>query len=463
MKRKTYIILLSLFSVAISSSCQKTNIAPTEDLMLRFNLNMPTGLTKSSADVINDIYVFFFNTKDNKIHSVVRSNKIETEGPIRRFEIILTGADQGEYYAHVISNIDSFMTGKDYSSIYNGFSYSDLQAELKDAFVSSTNNLVMWGKSEAFLSSTSDNTLTFSLLRSVARVEISVQARIPFILKSTYIYNSNDAIAFMPEEASYTENNTGIIVSRPSLAGTASTAPYQGVYIPEADVIKEGVSGDHNHLNRCAIVVGGIYNGDTEENFYRVDFKKHANSDQLLNILRNHLYRLNITSVTGPGYLTPEQAYASQAINMIVDIQPWEEVSQDIIFDAQSYIQLGSRNVLLPGAAGTETHIKVITNIDPAAWEMDFASNSTIYLAANKTGVQSNHFIFSRPITVDNVDGEYEYFFTITAKNNLGEGSADKIETVNIKASRLTFSVTITQKPISSEDWDDGGNGNIIM
>ena len=55
------------------------------------------------------------------------------------------------------------------------------------------------------------------------------------------------------------------------------------IYIPEAEIIQGGTSGDSKHTERTAIIVSGSYDGNAES-YYRLDFI--SSNKILLNALR---------------------------------------------------------------------------------------------------------------------------------------------------------------------------------
>lgn len=192
--------------------------------------------------------------------------------------------------------------------------------------------------------------LSANLLRAVARVDVGVgtyneqngdwnKGGVGFDLKEIYVFKPQNKYTLLPliDNLKYTSGTPS--VTAPSPAGTLSSTNFEykgtaitsntyckaGIYIPET-AFNGGTVYDANHENRTALVIGGIYNGKT--NYYRIDFTTEPTNVQgtLLNdVLRNHIYRYSITSVSLPGYTTPEAAYNGRPVDLgfTVGITDW--------------------------------------------------------------------------------------------------------------------------------------------
>lgn len=89
------------------------------------------------------------------------------------------------------------------------------------------------------------------------------------------------------------------------------------IYFVENEL--SGTRYDDDHLKRPRLIIGGKYDGGPTT-YYRIDFsgldggsKDSFTSD----ILRNHLYRFTINSVSGPGQETANEADATIPENSI--------------------------------------------------------------------------------------------------------------------------------------------------
>ncbi|MCD8042578.1 MAG: hypothetical protein LUH10_05890 [Tannerellaceae bacterium] len=170
------------------------------------------------------------------------------------------------------------------------------------------------------------------LLRSVAAVEISLGSSLTdnkFLLKSAQAYRANNLIQVIPNSSVFVqESNQKSKVTGPSVPQaarntittqmvTASDEPVQKLdrfYLPESEA--------QATAEATCLIIGGIYCGDnptnTEITYYRIDFKDE-NQQPNGQILRNYLYSIEITNVTGPGTTHPDDADEQNIQTIIYD------------------------------------------------------------------------------------------------------------------------------------------------
>lgn len=131
------------------------------------------------------------------------------------------------------------------------------------------------------------------------------QAAIPSAYKPSYYDISG--YASTPYGADYTDDSRGEIL--------------RSVYTFEAKGVAEA-----DRLDATAVVVGGKYNGSNEVTYYRVDIKTDTKPAGYVSqdILRNHLYDIEIQSVAGAGAQTPEDAFiGKKPIDFTVSVTNW--------------------------------------------------------------------------------------------------------------------------------------------
>ena len=129
------------------------------------------------------------------------------------------------------------------------------------------------------------------------------------------------------------------------------------------------------------ILVGGYYTKDgdavneTQKTWYRLDFyKRNTNPQEYLDILRNHRYRVNITSVDGPGYKTEEEAFSSRPINIKSEITVWNETPiSNVVFNGQYVLGVSQSQFSFTKSAYTKSS------------EDNFVSIATDYKSNNDT------------------------------------------------------------------------------
>jgi hypothetical protein len=237
-----------------------------------------------------------------------------------------------------------------------------------------------------------------------------------------------------------------------------------------------------------AVVVGGKYNGGTKT-YYRIDFATGPhNNRQLVNVLRNHLYRISIADVTGPGEATPEEAYNATSVNMNVDVIEWNEVDMSEIFvDGVRWIRLRnsfnenlSRRAVLYRPAGSVDRIYFETNIPISEWDESLSHYGEIqtedilnedgekigertFFGNRRFEVEINHDDTSTTVekgqNITIYHGHFRFVARVAAEYDTGV--ADMPSTLTIKSRRIRFPIIIEQRGDAPDDWQDGGNQDV--
>ena len=239
--------------------------------------------------------------------------------------------------------------------------------------------LPMWGEASqciAITASTNSTSLgTINLLRSVARIDVglnisdngeSLGTLSNFKISQVKVYNANKKGQAAPFAMS------GNKVTLPSLpngvaAGDmtyrltpAGNGLIREIYTAESDN-KKAAEGKETYL-----IIGGNYNGAITPTWYRIDFFEKG-SDQSpeevkLDLLRNHVYQVNITSVSGPGYQYEDDAKKSRPMNLKYSVQAWDSGDMsDIVFDGVNTLGVSDKKFVVTSAESTQT-LKIRTD-----------------------------------------------------------------------------------------------------
>lgn len=219
----------------------------------------------------------------------------------------------------------------------------------------------------AYLNGSSDlkvseclNGLSIKLLRALAKVDIGVgkyneknntwsnsgPGKIPFELVSVEarsirkdakkIFNI-DKETFDPSIPAVKKASIKETFMNYGTCQYSGSAIISGTYIKNTIYFVEnelsGTRYDKDHLKRPRLIIGGKYDGGPTT-YYRIDFsgldggsKDSFTSD----ILRNHLYRFTINSVSGPGQETANEADATipETLDFTTAIEPWKTGVED--------------------------------------------------------------------------------------------------------------------------------------
>lgn len=390
-----YILLATTIAL---TSCAKTGTMDgeaTSGPSIQFNIKTinPSSRALPQENAVEDIYVFFFKVSNNTLHQVTKVQDVINSGANgKSFAVNLNTAQSEDelFDSYVLANVGDFMEGKD-PAFFEGRTYADFRELLEATIIDGIQGgIVMSGKGRSRVGAQGGEKVTVPMLRALASLDIGVGTgaggywdgrdgsgvKIPFKLSNISVYNSRDTYAFMPLEALYDADLTK--VSAPTLAGQVKALPLeyevpnglqitQQIYLPEADVLmkKGAFSGDENHLNRCAIVIAGYYANATSPTYYRIDFNDNNTPKQLVNVLRNHKYTVNIVSVTGPGAISKEEAMKANPlkVNMIVQ---WQDIDSSL--DLGGGLEVGSEDkggvIFWGDPEDPDGHYKVAAKVD---------------------------------------------------------------------------------------------------
>lgn len=443
------------------------------------------GLTETDEGQVDNVYVFFLRVSDDKVHSVVKGKDVTNTSVTEKTftaSLEVAGSAGQEFRCVVLANAGSLLD-KQNLNWYKEKTYEQIQQKLVSdpaytaAPVLAAGGFVMWGEADELVSATRrPQKVTVNMIRAVARVDIGVGINpgkwdgkdaagtaIPFVLKKVFIFKPNDKCAFIPQAGTY--DAMAKRVTKPTPAGDVCATPFEydvqpagtspaalatsltaTIYLPEANV-KQGEnaqSGDLKHTDRCAIVVQGSYSGHTDT-FYRIDFH-NGNGTEIADLLRNHRYQASITSVSGDGETTAQEAYKSRRVNISATVLGWNDWSQDVVFDGTDHVYVKQKSILLPGNVGQTGTIGIESNVEPAEWQMSLDGGS---FSTNET-ISNTDFEVTKP--AQKAGGS----LLIRTRNMLVNGQT-KSATLRVKIHRLEFSISIEQHPDIPEDWVDGG------
>lgn len=329
--------------------------------------------------------------------------------------------------------------------------------------------LPMWGEASqciAITASTNSTSLgTINLLRSVARIDVGLNIRdngeslgtlSNFKISQVKVYNANKKGQAAPFAMS------GNKVTLPSLpngvaAGDmtyrltpAGNGLIREIYTAESDN-KKAAKGEETYL-----IIGGNYNGAITPTWYRIDFFEKG-SDQSpeevkLDLLRNHIYRVNITSVSGPGYSTENDAKNSRPMNLKYSVQEWESGDMsDIVFDGQYALGISDKEYVLTGAESIQT-LKIRT--DAPRNDNTGYNNTSIWVRYSthenwvNEGTAANKWIEQISCIeneIDSTKGLMEYELKFKVLKNETRFSRERYIHIYAKRGRMKLVAQVTQ------------------
>ena len=348
----------------------------------------------------------------------------------------------------------------------------------------STNNygwIPMWGESgaETITGSTRNLASTIYLMRMVARIDVRLDSSVSgltnqFKMRSVALYNTNRGGRIVPDASKVvTEQRAGQTYLRVNATSVpTSMQPYSARFrgpINYTDFTAPGTTdvamvgaiytfesaATTTAAEATCIVVGGLYGTDTSPTYYRVDFFA-ANTQNRLDILRNHQYVVNITAVNGRGYPTVEDAFNAPPMNMTAQVLQWSRQGMDnIVFNNSNYLAADKDQVDLfsnqyTTALQTDDNVvQAITDI-PAGWTQGPTTNAD--------GTGSPTWVRITPTS-----GSANAITRVTISADANNTGNSRTAIVNLVAGRLRLPIRIVQsnQPAISLNIVDNNNQEI--
>lgn len=287
----------------------------------------------------------------------------------------------------------------------------------------------------------------YSLVRMLARFDVRLKSTISnFQLVNACIFNRKDKgyIAYLDA------NWDGSKVDKPEVPGDVTTTKVNSI-LYNADAITHRVirsiysfeaEGVSDRSQSTAIVVGGYFdypNNTSKVSYYRIDVPVTKPGQFSGDIIRNHLYDIEIQSVEDEGSTTPEEAFDGE-VKVTATITPWNLANQDVIFDGEYNLVLDFNKNTLDFRNIEEDKIITITTTHPSSVSI----SAVTYSDPNVTGWVTITKISDEKWRISTTSKNYKEkragTFTITAGNlnyispisQRGCGSSGKVELMEI-------------------------------
>lgn len=323
-----------------------------------------------------------------------------------------------------------------------------------------------------------DNSL--KMIRMMSRIDVELTAKAAsgtddgqgndnFALSEVYLYNYSTRGSMIPDLAATnwdgvnhkakkpTEPNGGygaagageevLFDSNDDSGSTLPNALRRAIYTFEAPA----GSSSTPESNPC-VVIGGSYKGGGET-YYRVDLIEKGTKDYLA-LLRNHIYKISILSISGPGYPTPGEAFASTAVNVEADIVAWSEGDMnDITFDGQYQLSVDKSELSFGLDAG-----KLAMNVyadHPKGWAVEIADQDQDWLSVTPSSDNSGGKMTVQ-VGVTKTDKRRSGVFFITAGKlrkpiQVSQSEGGENVTITVTPNRLVFRATGRAKTVTVE------------
>ncbi len=452
-------------------------------------------LTEAQESAVEDAYVLIFDKPGSTgvLQQIVKAEGITSTANrsdgVSGEATFTASLPRGTYNFVVVANVKALMErdfgasldtriGETYNELWNVG--KRLVNNLTGKMFASGGAIPMWGEKEITVG-TVVNIEPISLYRSVARVDVGVGVwngtgktwsgndasgkRIPFKITEIYVVRPHDRSMVVPSKSSFENGRPTIANSArfsveqskelfkysdsPEITSTtASSYSTRAIYVPEGNTA-------YDHTNSMALVIGGDYNNSGTTSYYRVDF---AIDDERIDVVRNNLYRFDISGVSGRGFNSVESAYEATSSNMEATLLEWDESPiEHIVRKGDKYLGLSHVKVEFSPAGGEELTMRVITNLNKFELVWDGADR---YLSTNNaTGFHPSKqpggdvsYVFRKSAT----PGEWLIEMT-TATNNFGPGRSETLHewTVDGNDGDLTMYFDVIQRWTSDDPRDN--------
>lgn len=406
-----------------------------------------------------------YRVKGTSITDQTENNPIKAR---KQFQVNLIADEVNPQQLVVLANVRSLIdgtnltVGMEKNSLLNSLIFENAGSwnanndKKEDAVDKTFTPFPMWGEVTTTVREGTTQITGVNLLRSIARMDVRLTDEVTdFKLDRIYVYNSKKKGRIVPDAANL-DGATKVKAATLPTGDIENTSPLtyeipvgmerlfkRTIYLLEA----QGTTSDHASEATC-LVVGGTYGSDTQTTYYRVDFfRKDAQNNYTTDyrdILRNHRYRIHITSVSASGYSTPQKAFESKALNMKTEITEWDDNDMtDVVFDGQYMLAVSpgeftfGQNALT--AAEAKNKMYVYTDY-PTGWAIEKIVDATDETTtATWLSVQEES------------EGVAELKKTLWIKTDENTANSERTARIWFKAGRLRYAVTVTQGVTSTK------------
>lgn len=455
-------------------------------------LNVPGAFTPVSTYALNDamenyvgeidVLVFKKNaTNETFLYATTGTADIDGSGKVtQKVRVMLQKSSNEQHRIVVLANLrkavdkvkEEFVEGTPKADILKKITFSSGRWKFAE---DNYTPLPMWGETSQCIpitASTNSTSLgTINLLRSVARIDVGLNISADgetlggldnFKIRLLKIYNANYDGQAVPFAIS------GNKVELPSIpSGVVSSGSYdyldtnhkngylREIYVSESDN-KNAAEGKETFL-----LLGGYYNGSSTYSWYRIDFFERSSDNSpeqvKLNLLRNHIYKVNITSVSGAGYTSDLLAIKSRPMNMTYTVERWDsgEMS-DVVFDGAYVLGVSDKKFVVTSAESTQT-LKIRTD-GPRITGSNY-NNTSIWVRYSRyedrvsEGTASDKWIEQISCIENEIDptkGLMEYELKFKVLKNTKSSSRDRYIHIYANYGRMRLVVQVTQGIASS-------------
>lgn len=383
------------------------------------------------------------------------------------------------YNAVVLANaeadteaISPDMTAEEaYKALVREFNATDTEPFLAELPQNDSVALPMWGevRGVSFPVEEDDEIPSYntSLLRSVARVDVTVDSDEitpdKFQIESIHLVNGASAISLIPEKENLEELEEtpghwhALSPTLPENVAYRIRWDYDSVaignnishtlYIPESDVVMDGIYPGECHTLRTAIVVGAHYEQSDSLHYYRMDFIDNE-TGELVNVRRNHLYTFHIEKVEREGAESVMDAYMDPVPVLGSSLIDWDLPHEALTYIGEDWISASEESVHLSGNEGAGAVIDVKSSLPLTTFRVRWTDSESQSYHTDSTeseeGVEASVY----------VNGDLAQVVVEVTKENPAGG---KLRVCNLSlavAAGLKITIPIIVHPLDDDNWE---------
>jgi hypothetical protein len=417
------------------------------------------ALTESQEGVVEKVDVLVFRYSNGEALfaeriSIDKQDIRDVAGDDSKKEFTVTLSKDNNYYQLVIL-ANARTEVNDYYVLNNNNLAGKLKEDILPEIISKSDGLwntvdgsaafryiPMWGETNGSKKLTQLDKTDIKLFRSLVRVDVKVNAGVPFELKEIHVYNRPTRGRIAPDPTFWNDTQKRFI--EPSLpsdlkivdqAGGATQSHYTvtGQSVREIYLYETKEQGTQDFMKATFLVLGGIYHG--KMNYYRVNFADMPNlpSDPSLDpdwwqggpptsgtgeggmvgagdiyhpLIRNHHYEISVTNVSGEGHTSPAEASKSITTRLSSVLLTWDNQNQNVIIDNNSYtFEVAPPVAYLKNAATAEITFK--TSFPNPTWELGELTDTWFECSLKES---EGKIIVTRKSIPSGGDGSVGYF-----------------------------------------------------
>ncbi len=490
--------LLPALLLATFTSCQdeqddnlRGGAGNGKEATMTFSVQLPSGsqsgepgtraLSETDENMVKTIDVLVFKSGAYQYTATAFSASI-TDLDLRTKKFTVKLVKENGVDLVILTNSNALIKAAYPSGITEGTAQAAIMSNLKNTVSgkydatsgSSFPGIAMWGEKTG-VNITEGLSLSIPVVRMLAKIDVSVGdgAANNFQLHSVRVYNYNTKGAVVPSLATNDWDATEYKAKRPTVPTDAARTLGPLVYgydsfggvlgsteiaanrycLGEIFMFEAENHSDADHktprdvAERACLVIGGKYYpagltpaeiAATAITYYRVDFANKTDGVWThLDLLRNHKYMVNITTVSGPGFPDPSKAFASTPVNIQANILQWNDGSMStVVFDGQNFLSVepGEFNFLrdAQGSKNSKNTLAIDTDV-PDGWRIE-----KVVDAADKTTPINWLTVMDGS---SGLPGKKFVWLKVEENKTLSERQA----IVVVAAGRLRYSVKVTQ------------------